>query len=273
MNMFEDILFEQTDGIAVLTVNRPHAMNAMRAGTKEEIGKALSIVEETEEIKALLITGTGRAFISGSDISEIGIDAPGEETAKMSAHIHELFNRLEKLPKPTMAVINGYALGGGLELALACDLRVSTPEAKMGMPEIELGVLPCYGGTQRLPRVVGAGLAKEMLFTGRMLNGEEALRVGLVNRCFPAETLMEDSSRWMREIVAHSGPALRYAKECVDRGMEMSMEEGLALESRVAGLLVETPEAKKNVTAFIEERRRRKQEKAARANSENRRDG
>lgn len=263
--LYQDISFETDDGLAILTIQRPQVLNALRMETKLEISDALDLAAEDPQIKGLLITGAGKAFISGSDISEIGIDRPGAETARMSAKTHELLDRLAALPKPTMAVINGYALGGGLELALACDLRVCREGARMGLPEIDLGVLPCYGGTQRLPRAIGVGLAKELLFTGRMLESGEALTVGLVNRVFPEETLLEDAKAWMKTITARSPAALRYAKICVDQGMELSLKDGLALESKVAGVLVETEEARQNVTAFLEKRRKKQAEKAAKA--------
>lgn len=256
--MFEDILFSQQGPVAVLTINRPQVLNALRQQTKKEIGEVLDLVEASSDIRALLIVGKGRAFISGSDISEIGIARPGLETTQMSACMHRLLDRLASLKKPTMAVINGFALGGGLELALACDLRVCCPEARMGLPEIELGVLPCYGGTQRLPRVVGAGVAKELLFTGRMVEADEALRLNLVNRIFEKETLLSDAIDWMEKIAARPAAALHYAKVCVDEGLERSLKDGLALESEVAGILVETPEARENVSAFLERKSRKK---------------
>lgn len=259
---YQDIRYTRSEELAILTIARPQVLNALRTQTKREISDVLERVEADPTVKALLITGEGKAFGSGSDISEIGIDRPGSETAQMSARMHALLDRLAALPKPTMAVINGYALGGGLELALACDLRVCREGAKMGLPEVDLGVLPCYGGTQRLPRLVGTGLAKELLFTGRMVVSDEALRVGLVNRVYPQETLLEDAAQWMRTIAARSGAVLKYAKQCVDQGMEMSLKEGLALESEVAGLLVETPEAKENVAAFLEKRKKKQAEKA-----------
>lgn len=258
---YQDIILQQEGSLAVLTINRPQVLNALRTQTKQEVANALDIIESSAEIRGLLITGSGKAFISGSDISEIGINRPGRETAEMSAQMHTLLGRLARLKKPTMAVINGYALGGGLELALACDLRVCCPNVKMGLPEIDLGVLPCYGGTQRLPRVVGAGLAKELLFTGRMVESDEAYRIGLVNRIFPRETLLEDAAAWMCEITNRSITALQYAKTCVDEGLELSLQDGLAMESRVAGILVETPEAKANVMAFLEKRKKRQDKK------------
>lgn len=254
---YQDILFQQDGPIAILTINRPQVLNALRTQTKNEFSDALDVVKANPDVKVLIITGTGRAFISGSDINEIGIDRPGEETAKMSAHMHQLLNKLAAMPMPVVAAVNGYALGGGLELALACDLCVCCPEAKLGLPEVDLGVLPCYGGTQRLPRAVGVNLAKEMLFTGRMLTAEEAKAVGLVSKIFPKETLLEDTKEWTKSFLNKSATALHYAKICVDEGMELSLQEGLALEAKVAGILVETPEAKENVTVFLNKRNKK----------------
>ena len=255
---FEDILYRTEDGVAILTFNRPQVLNALRTRTKEEFDLALDLIAADPSVRAVLITGSGRAFVSGSDVNEIGIDRPGEETEKMSAHMHALLNKLAALPVPVVAAVNGYALGGGLELALACDLVTICPEAKVGLPEIDLGVLPCYGGTQRLPRAVGVLLAKEMLFTGRMLSGEEAVRCGLANKLFPKESLIDDTLAWIRSFGGKSAAALRYAKVCVDQGIRLSLEDGLALESRVAGVLVETPEAKACVTAFLARRAAKK---------------
>lgn len=256
-HVYQDILFQQDGPQAVLTINRPEVLNALRAQTKQELSDALAAVKANPGVKVLIITGTGRAFISGSDINEIGIDRPSEETARMSADMHQLLNKLATMPIPVVAAVNGYALGGGLELALACDLCVCCPEAKLGLPEVDLGVLPCYGGTQRLPRAVGVNLAKEMLFTGRMLTAEEAKNVGLISKIFPKETLLEDTKEWIKSFVNKSATALYYAKVCVNEGMELSLQDGLALESKVAGILVETSEAKENVTAFLNKRNKK----------------
>ena len=252
---YKDILLEISEHIAIITINRPDVLNALRSQTKQELSDALDTVATDDNIHGLIITGAGRAFISGSDVSEISIDKPGDETKEMSARMHALLAKLAALPKPVIAAINGYALGGGLELALACDLRVCCEGAKVGLPEIDLGVLPCYGGTQRLPRVIGAGLSKELLFTGRMMTAEEALQVGLVNRILQKETLVSDAEAWMRMFIEKSAAALKYAKVCVDDGLQLSLQDGLALESKVAGILVETPEAKEKVTAFLEKRK------------------
>lgn len=254
---YEDIILEISDNTATIVFNRPQVLNALRTQTKNEFSDALDVVKANPAVKVLIITGTDRAFISGSDINEIGIDRPGEETTNMSAHMHQLLNKLAAMPMPVVAAVNGYALGGGLELALACDLCVCSPEAKLGLPEVDLGVLPCYGGTQRLPRAVGVNLAKEMLFTGRMLTAEEAKEVGLMSKIFPKETLLEDTKEWTKSFANRSATALHYAKVCVDEGMELSLQEGLALEAKVAGILVETPEAKENVTAFLNKRNKK----------------
>lgn len=253
--VYQDIIYKKSGCTAVITINRPQVLNALRTQTKQELSAALDKASADPAVRGLIITGTGRAFISGSDVSEIGIDRPGDETVEMSARMHRLLNKLAALPMPTMAVINGYALGGGLELALACDLRVCCNDAKLGLPEIDLGVLPCYGGTQRLPRTIGVGLAKELLFSGRLVESDEALRIGLVNRVYAKDTLLEDARTWLECMTARSEHALRYAKICVDEGIAMPLDNGLALESRVAGILVETPDAKANVTAFLERRR------------------
>lgn len=251
---YKDILIERHNEIVILTINRPKVLNALRMNTKKEIEDAIKNMEEDSEIRGLIITGSGKGFISGSDISEISVDAKGEETTEMSKQAHVLMNRIEEMRIPVIAAINGYAMGGGTELALACDIRIASEKAIFGLPEVDLGVAPCYGGTQRLPRLVGKGAALEMLF-GEKIDAQNAYRIGLVNRVVPHEELMEASLAMMKKIVQKAPIAIKYCKKMVHNGMEMSLKDGLDYEAEIAGILVETEDAKEGVSAFFEKRK------------------
>ena len=198
---YQDIIYEVRDNVAYITINRPDVLNALRMQTKEELEDAVDKTAADDSILGLIITGVGRSFISGNDISEIRVDAKGEETVAMSTQAHRLFDKFEAMGKPIIAAVNGYALGGGTELALACDLRIASEKAVFGLPEVGLGVAPCYGGTQRLPRLIGAGPAKEMLFTGRKVKAPEALALGLVNKVVPADDLAREADAMMASIL------------------------------------------------------------------------
>lgn len=252
--IYKDITVDVQDQIAVLTINRPEVLNALRMNTKEEIEHAMDDLAARDDVRGIIITGTGRGFISGSDISEISVDAAGSETTAMSKKAHALFDKFETIGKPILAAVNGYAMGGGTELALACDLRIASEKAVFGLPEVDLGVAPCYGGTQRLPRLVGTGVALEMLF-GTKLGAEDAFRVGLVNKVVPQEELMNTAMEMMRKIISKAPIAIKYNKYMVYRGMEMSLKDGLDYEAEVAGILVETEDAKEGVNAFFEKRK------------------
>lgn len=255
MNTYEDIIVEKKDHIAIITLNRPDVLNAMRMKTKGELTDAIDVLGRDDTIYGILITGAGKAFGAGSDIHEISVDREGRETTEMSAAAHRLMDKIETMDKPVIAVINGYALGGGLELALACDMRVMSSSAKVGLPEVELGVAPCYGGTQRLPRLIGASRAKDMLFTGRHVGAEEALQMGLVNRVYAPEKLMSESFALMEEIIRNAPVAVKFCKRCVNKGIQMHLGDGLSYEAEVAGILVETEDAKEGVNAFFEKRK------------------
>lgn len=251
---YQDILYEIRDQVAYLTINRPKVLNALRMQTKQELENAVDRIAEDRSILGVIVTGVGRSFISGNDISEIRVDAKGEETVAMSTQAHRLFDKFEAMPKPILAAVNGFAMGGGTELALACDMRIASSRAVFGLPEVHLGVAPCYGGTQRLPRLVGTGLAKELLFTGRKVKADEALSIGLVNRVVEHAELLNEAESLMRSILKSGPIAVRTCKELVDRGMALSLAEGLVLEADLNGMLAETGDAKEGVTAFFEKR-------------------
>lgn len=251
---YEDIICEVKDRVAYITINRPAVLNALRMKTKKELEHAIDTIAADDGILGVIITGTGRAFISGNDISEIRIDAKGEETVAMSTQAHLLFDKFEAMGKPIIAAVNGFAMGGGTELALACDIRIASTKAVFGLPEVHLGVAPCYGGTQRLPRLIGTGMAKELLFTGRKVRADEAKAIGLVNRVAEHDELMTEAEALMRSILKNGPVAVKTCKDLVNRGMAMSLAEGLVYEAEVNGRLAETQDAKEGVQAFFEKR-------------------
>ncbi len=251
---YEDILFEAKDRVAYLTVNRPAVLNALRMKTKLELEDAIDKIAADSDILGAIITGTGRSFISGNDISEIRVDVKGEETVAMSTQAHRLFDKFEAAGKPIIAAVNGFAMGGGTELALACDIRIASSKAVFALPEVHLGVAPCYGGTQRLPRLIGTGMAKEMLFTGRKVKADEAKAIGLVNKVVEPEELMNEAERMMRSILSNAPIAVRTCKELVNKGMTMSLADGLVYEAELNGKLAETQDAKEGVRSFFEKR-------------------
>lgn len=252
---FQDIIFEVRNGYAVLTFNRPKVLNALRLQTKHEISAALDKVKTDEAIRGLILTGVGRAFMAGSDLSETQDDRTAAETEAFSLEGQALISRLEELDKPVIAAVNGYALGGGTEMALACDLRVAADNAVFGLPEVDLGVTPCYGGTQRLSRLVGSGIAKDLLFTARKVHADEAMRLGLVNRVVPQEHLLEEAEALMQTILKNAPIALKCCKQLVDQGLEMSLSDGLKFEAKLNGMLAETEDAREGMRAFMEKRK------------------
>ena len=252
---YQDIIFEIKNNFAVLTINRPQCLNAMRMITKQEMMDAIENVNDDDSILGLIITGTGRAFSAGSDINEIHIDEAAKATEKMSRKAHVMMNCLEAMDKPVIAACNGFALGGGTELALACDIRIAADNAFFGLPEVDMGVAPCYGGTQRLPRLVGSSIAKEIMFSARKVSAQEALRIGLVNQVASPEKLMEEAEKMMQSFIKNSSRAIAVCKHLVDWGMDMPMEEALRLEAYMNGVLAESEDAKEGVQAFLEKRR------------------
>ena len=252
--MYQEIIFEIKEGYAVLTFNKPKTLNALSNKMKEELEDVLRVVEADDNIRGLIITGSGRAFMAGTDLSEINLDRSAEETKEMSLHGQALMNKIEALGKPVIAAVNGYALGGGTELALACDMRVAGEKAVFGLPEVDLGVAPCYGGTQRLARLCGPGVAKDLLFTARKVRAEEALQIGLANRIFPQDTLLEETENLMKTIIKNGPIALKACKYLVDKGLDMSFADGLEYEAELNGMLGATEDSKEGIQAFFEKR-------------------
>ncbi len=251
---YDNLLFEVSEKIARITFNRPNVLNALNRKTMDELGDCLKKVRADDEIRVLILTGAGeKAFIAGADINELSQQTPvnGRE---FTLYGQEIIHRLETLGKPAIAAINGFALGGGCELALACTLRIASRNAKLGQPEVKLGIIPGYGGSQRLPRLCGKGVAHELILTGEMISAEEALRVGLVNRVVEPGELLATAEAIAKKIIANAPLAVKYALEAVEHGMEMPQEEGLYLEATLFGLCCATQDMREGTRAFLEKR-------------------
>jgi len=253
--MYKTLIYEKKENIGLLTINRPEKMNAISRELTSELKKLLDEIEEDEELRVLVITGAGdKAFVAGADINEL-VDREAKMGRRVSKERQEIFSRIENLHIPVIAAVNGYALGGGLELALACSIRICSDKAQFGAPEIKLGIIPGDGGTQRLPRLVGLGRAMEMILTGDFIDAQEAHRIGLVNKVFPPEKLMEAAMELAQKIASRPPLAVRYAKEAVARSQEGASFSGFALESYLHALSCTTEDKKEGVAAFLEKRK------------------
>jgi len=251
---YENLLYEVKEQIARITFNRPNVLNALNCQTVEELGECLDAARRDDAVRVVILTGAGeKAFVAGADINELAKRTPvdGKDFALFGQGI---IRRLETLGKPSIAAINGFALGGGCEMALACTMRIASRNAKIGQPEVKLGILPGYGGSQRLPRLCGKGIAQELILTGEMITAEEALRVGLVNRVVEPAELLATAEGIAKKIIANAPLAVRYAMEAVERGMEMPQEEGLFLEATLFGLCCATEDMREGTRAFLEKR-------------------
>jgi enoyl-CoA hydratase len=251
----KNILYEKKDGIATITINRPKALNAMSEETIQEILSTLEDIRKDENIKVVVITGAGdRAFSAGADISGMKGRTP-LDSKRSSQHGQQMMNEVEDLEKPVIAAINGYALGGGLELAMTCDFRIASENARLGQPEINIGLIPGWGGTQRLPRFVGKGLAKEMIFTGRMIDAKTAEQHGLVNKVVPADQLKSAVEELATELSNKPPVAIKVAKQLINNSTETNLRIGLAHESEAFGILGSTEDFKEGTSAFLEKRK------------------
>ena len=251
--MGEKVTLEVAEAIALVTISNP-PVNALSAQVFAELAAALDELCRRRDVGAVIITGAGeRAFVAGADVTQFP-SLDGVSGADFSRRGQGVFDKIEELPVVSIAAVNGAALGGGCELALVCDLRVAAENAVFGQPEVNLGVMPGYGGTQRLPRLIGAGLAKELIFTGDPVSAQEAYRIGLVNRVAPRGQAVEEARNLARKILSRAPIGVRVAKQCINRGLQTSLREGLALEAAAFGGLFETEDAKEGVKAFLEKR-------------------
>ena len=250
---YASITLSVTDRVATITVNRPDKLNALNAATIGELGEAIDDVRQREDVGGVILTGAGRAFVAGADISELAAQTP-LQAKQRALRGQGIFRRFETSPKPVVAAVNGFALGGGCELAMACHIRIASEAAKFGQPEVKLGICPGYGGTQRLPRLVGMGRALQLLMTGEMIDAAEAYRIGLVNRVVPATDLLGAADAVLRQMLANGPLALASCIESVVRGTESSLDDGLTLEANHFALLAGTQDMTEGTQAFLEKR-------------------
>jgi len=251
---YQTMLFEIKDRIAFVTLNRPDKLNALNDQVMLELADAAERIATEPDIKGAILTGSGpKSFVAGADIGDLSRQGPFDGKARAQRG-QAVLRRLETCGKPVIAAINGFALGGGCELAMACHIRIASENAKFGQPEVKLGIAPGYGGTQRLPRLVGKGVAMQLILTGEMIDAQEAYRIGLVNKVVPAADLLAECEKLMRGILAMGPLAVRLAMEAVDQGLEMTLDEGLLLEANHFGLLAATADMKEGTAAFLEKR-------------------
>jgi enoyl-CoA hydratase/carnithine racemase len=251
----ENLLYEKKGPIAYVTLNRPRVLNALNQRTWENLRTAFEDAREDAQVRGVILTGAGdKAFIAGADISELA-HVTAVEAEKSSTYGQEVLNLIENLGKPVIAAINGFALGGGCETAMACSIRVASEKAKFGQPEVKLGFIPGGGGTQRLPRLVGKGQALQLILSGAMISAQEAYRMGLVNEVVPAADLITRAEAILKQIFANAPIAVKFSLEAVNKGLETSQAEGLSLEASLFGLCAGTEDKKEGTSAFLEKRK------------------
>lgn len=259
--LYRNLLLQITNQVALLTINRPQALNALNPATLGELAEAITDLENNPQVKVVIITGAGgKAFVAGGDIAVMQSLGP-MDAREVARQAQKLFNAIEYSPKVMIAAINGYALGGGCELAMACDIRIAAETAKLGQPEINLGIIPGWAGTQRLPRLVGKGKAKQLMFTGDMVSAAEAERIGLVNQVVPQQQLLAVAQAMAEKIAGKSQVAIRLIKEAVDNGMEMAVDKAFAYEADLFALCFATADQKEGMRAFLEKRPAKWQDK------------
>ena len=252
---FENLLIERDGGVAVLTINRPKVLNALNTQTLDELRRAVLELKSDAGVRAVILTGSGeKSFVAGADINELTTQTPttGREHAIAGQHVLDL---IEHLGKPVIAAINGYALGGGCELAMACTIRIAADSAKLGQPEINLGLIPGYAGTQRLARIVGKGRALELLLTGDQVSAQDAHRLGLVNRVVPGAELMAEAKTLAAALAAKAPLAIRYILEAVHKGVEMPFAQAQVFEATLFGLVASSDDMREGTAAFLEKRK------------------
>lgn len=251
---FDNFILKKDEDVAILYFNRPNALNALNSDVLTEFGQIIDIVNNDLNINVLIISGEGKAFVAGADISEMK-DKTSIEARTFAKLGLDVFRKLEIMEKPVIAAVNGFALGGGCELMLSCDIIIGSEKAKIGQPEVGLGITPGFGGTQRLSRLVGTNKAKELIFTGDIIDANEALRIGLLNKLVNHEELMNESLSIAKRIASKSQTAVRYSKEAINRGIEADIETGFSIEKNLFSLCFSTNDQKEGMTAFIEKRK------------------
>jgi enoyl-CoA hydratase len=251
---FKNIILEVKESVGLIRMNRPEAMNALNSQTLGELKEAFSQLKDDDSVRVIVITGEGKAFVAGADIAEMK-DMTKEQAEEFSRNGQKVFNKIAKIKKPVIAAVNGFALGGGCELAMACDVRIASEKAKLGQPEVNLGVIPGFAGTQRLSRLVGTAKAKELIFTADMVDAQTALSIGLVNRVVPVEQLMDACMEMAKKIASKGPKAVKLAKKVINEGVEEKLEKGSEYESQEFGECFASGEAKEGMSAFLEKRK------------------
>ena len=255
---YRTVFLEIQGPVAIIKLNRPKAMNSLSVELLNELDQAFDELGKNRSVLGVILTGEGKAFCAGADLTGTGDGAAspnsGERFNDQIRWIHSIYNKIENFDRPVIAAVNGYALGGGCELSMVCDFRIASDKAVFGMPEVSLGVMACYGGPQRLPRLVGAGVAKEMLYTAKKISAQEAKEIGLVNRVVPAESLMDEVMTVMKEICKNAPISVKYTKLCINRGLELPLDYALEFERQLLPLCMGTEDAKEGVRAFTEKR-------------------
>ncbi|NLK95902.1 MAG: short-chain-enoyl-CoA hydratase [Clostridiales bacterium] len=250
----KNVILEKDSNLAVVTINRPKALNALNSDTLKDLDTVIDDLEKDNDIYAVIITGAGeKSFVAGADIAEMK-DLNEEQGREFGTLGNKVFRRLENLNKPTIAAISGFALGGGCELAMACDIRIASEKAKFAQPEAGLGITPGFGGTQRLARIVGIGKAKEMIYTCDMIKADEALRIGLVNKVVPLENLLDEASAMAAKIVANAPIAVRLCKDAINRGLQVDIDKAIEIEAEDFGKCFSSEDQKEGMSAFLERR-------------------
>ena len=252
---FDNLLIERDDAVAIITLNRPKLLNALNSQTLTELASAMAAVKDDAGVRAIVLTGAGeKSFVAGADINELAVLSPveGKEHARRGQTI---FDTIEQLGKPVIAAINGFALGGGCELAMACTLRLAADTAKFGQPEINLGLIPGYAGSQRLPRLVGKGIALEILLTGDMINAQRAYEIGLINRIVPAAELMAEAKKLAHTLASKAPIAVRYILDAVHQGLDAPFAQGEYLETSLFGTIASSADMREGTKAFLEKRK------------------
>lgn len=257
----KNVTLEKEGNLAIITISRPKALNALNSETLKDLDLAITNVENDTNVYCVILTGAGeKAFVAGADIAEMkDLDSKGGEEFGLLGN--RVFRRLENLDKPVIAAISGFALGGGCELAMACDIRIASEKARFAQPETGLGITPGFGGTQRLPRIVGLGKAKELIYTCAMVNAEEALRIGLVNKVVPIENLMEEAKKMATAICANAPIAVKLCKDAINRGMQVNIDEAIEIEAEDFGKCFDSEDQVEGMAAFLERRAKNFQNK------------